>query len=183
MLCLGVPPTPPQPSHAPAPSPPLPPGERVFVALGGNLGDVAAAFDVALEQLCTGRDAWLVARSPVYRTAPVGGVSQPDFLNAVAEIRTSLEPRALLDRLHAAERSAGRDRAAEVRWGPRPLDLDIILWGSRVSDEPGLTVPHPRFTERLFVLEPLADLAPGLVPPGHTRTVSQLRDALRTVSG
>lgn len=157
--------------------------ERVFVAMGGNLGDVASAFDFALARLTATNDVRLVARSPVYRTSPVGGVTQPDFLNAVAEFRTSLAPSAFLHRLHIAERDAGRDRAAEVRWGPRTLDLDIVVWGDRMVCEPGLTIPHPRFTDRLFVLEPLADLAPELVPPGHSQSVSQLRDALRDVSG
>lgn len=175
MLCFCVLPSPP---HADSST-----SERVFVALGGNLGDVATAFDGALDRLAARDGVRLVSRSPTYRTKPIGVESQPDFLNAVAEFRVSLAPATFLDLLHAAERAAGREREAEVRWGPRPLDLDLILWGSRMVAEPGLTIPHPRFAERLFVLDPLADIAPSVVPPGHSLTVEQLRDALRGVRG
>lgn len=143
------------------------------------MGDVTAAFDKALASLHRPAEMTLVARSRIYRTAPVGGVAQPDFLNAVAEFRCSLDEAELLRRLHAAEREAGRDRASEVRWGPRPLDLDVILWGSRIIRTPGLTVPHPRFAERLFVLDPLAEIAGDLTPPGSTQTIAQIRDRLR----
>jgi 2-amino-4-hydroxy-6-hydroxymethyldihydropteridine diphosphokinase len=117
----------------------------------------------------------VVARSAVRETDPVGP-PQPRFLNAVVEIETGLEPRALLDAMHAIERDLGRVRAE--RWGPRTIDLDLLLFGDRTIDEPDLCVPHPRLAERRFVLEPLAELAPARVPPGTDRTVRQLLEAL-----
>jgi 2-amino-4-hydroxy-6-hydroxymethyldihydropteridine diphosphokinase len=109
-----------------------------------------------------------VARSSVRETDPVGFADQPKFLNAVAELRTDLSPRELLERLLAIERELGRERARERRWGPRLIDLDLLLYGGEVIDEPGLTVPHPRLAERRFVLEPLAEIAPGLrLPDGR----------------
>ena len=98
----------------------------------------------------------------------VGGVDQPRFVNAVAGLETSLSPRELLERLLDVERSLGRDRAVEERWGPRTLDLDLLLYGGESIDEPGLEVPHPRLTERAFVLEPLLELDPDLrLPDGR----------------
>ncbi len=111
--------------------------------------------------------------SPLYRTAPVGGPPQPDYLNAVAVGRTSLAPLALLGVLHRIEWEAGRRRSS-LRDGPRPLDLDLLLYGDLVLDLPGLVVPHPRIATRRFVLAPLADLRPDLVVPGTGRTVSAL---------
>lgn len=111
--------------------------------------------------------------SPLYRTAPVGGPPQPDFLNAVAVGRTSLAPLELLGVLQRIEADAGRTRAA-LRNGPRPLDLDLLLYGDLVLGLPGLVLPHPRMASRRFVLAPLADLRPDLVVPGTGRTVSAL---------
>ncbi|MGH8213525.1 MAG: 2-amino-4-hydroxy-6-hydroxymethyldihydropteridine diphosphokinase, partial [Rhodanobacteraceae bacterium] len=102
----------------------------------------------------------------LYRSAPWGNIEQPEFVNAVAELDTSLEPRELLDALLAIERAAGRERKGE-RWGPRVLDLDLLLHGARVLDEPGLTLPHPHLHERAFVLLPLNDVASDLEVPGR----------------
>jgi 2-amino-4-hydroxy-6-hydroxymethyldihydropteridine diphosphokinase len=133
-----------------------------YVGLGSNLGDRqeqilrAAAF---LEELGA------VRLSTIRETDPVGLTDQPKFLNAVAELQTDLPPRELLDRLLSIERRFGRDRTAETRWGPRTIDLDLLLYGDETVDEPGLTVPHPRLAERRFVLEPLHELAPELTLP------------------
>lgn len=112
-----------------------------------------------------------------HETEPVGGPPQGPFLNGAALVRTDLEPRPLLRLLKTLERAAGREDAGP-RWGPRPLDLDLLLFDDRVLDEPGLTVPHPRMTERRFVLEPAAEVAPELVHPATGRTVRELLEAL-----
>jgi 2-amino-4-hydroxy-6-hydroxymethyldihydropteridine diphosphokinase len=130
-----------------------------YVGLGANLGDREGTIRAAVAQL-----PGVVAVSPLRETDPVGVTDQPQFLNGVAELETELEPRELLDVLLAVERRLGRER--RERWGPRTIDLDLLLYGDEVIDEDGLTVPHPRLRERRFVLEPLADLAPKLVVPG-----------------
>jgi 2-amino-4-hydroxy-6-hydroxymethyldihydropteridine diphosphokinase len=133
--------------------------ERAFLGLGSNQGDRAAYLRLAVEGLPD-----VVAVSPVYETSPVGGPSgQGAYLNAVVELRTALDPRQLLGRAHELEAAAGRAR--EVRFGPRTLDVDVLLVGDWTVDEPDLRVPHPRLWSRRFVLAPLADLAPELVPP------------------
>jgi 2-amino-4-hydroxy-6-hydroxymethyldihydropteridine diphosphokinase len=133
---------------------------RAFVGLGSNLGDRRAHLRRALSAL---ED--VVAVSPLYETEPVGGpAGQPPYLNMVAELDTGASPRALLERGRRLEADAGRVRT--VRHGPRPLDVDILLVGDEVVEEPDLVVPHPRMWERRFVVAPLADLAPDLVPPG-----------------
>jgi 2-amino-4-hydroxy-6-hydroxymethyldihydropteridine diphosphokinase len=114
-----------------------------------------------------------LALSPIYRTAPVGGPPQPDYLNAVATGRALLPPLALLRLLQQLEADAGRDLLGE-RNGPRPLDLDLLLYGDLTLDLPELVLPHPRLLERRFVLAPLADLRPDLVVPGTGRTVARL---------
>jgi 2-amino-4-hydroxy-6-hydroxymethyldihydropteridine diphosphokinase len=111
-------------------------------------------------------------------TDPVGVTDQPKFVNAVAELSTQLAPRDLLDALLAIERELGRDRSREQRWGPRTLDLDLLLYGAEMIDEPGLTVPHPRLADRRFVLEPLHELVPGLVLPDGTRVGDLLARAI-----
>jgi 2-amino-4-hydroxy-6-hydroxymethyldihydropteridine diphosphokinase len=144
---------------------------EVAIGLGGNVGSPELAFGRALEGLAArvGR----LAVSPLYVTAPVGGPPQPDFLNAAATFRTSLSPLELLALLRRLETEAGRERLGE-RYGPRPLDLDILLYGDLEIDIPGLVIPHPRLAERRFVLAPLADLVPDLVVPGTGRTVASL---------
>ncbi len=146
---------------------------RAFIGMGGNVGDVAATFRQVLADFDGLPQTRLVRQSPVYRTAPVGGVEQPDFLNAVAELETALAPLPLLHRLWAIERRYGRDRQRETRWGPRTLDLDILLLGDVRMQSEQLTLPHPRMHERLFVLRPLADIAADLEVPGQG-TVRQL---------
>ncbi len=143
-------------------SPTGPGGVRAFIGLGSNLGDRRAHLRRAVELLGAPGD--LVAVSPLYETEPVGGpAGQGPYLNVVAELRTEDDPRALLERCRRLEEDAGRVRT--VRFGPRTLDADVLLVGDAVVDEADLVVPHPRLWERRFVLAPLADLAPELVPP------------------
>ena len=130
---------------------------RAFLGLGSNVGDRERHLADAVESL-----AGVVAVSPVYETDPVGGPAQDPFLNLVVELATSLTPRQLLGVAHRLESAAGRVRAE--RWGPRTLDVDVLLVGDLCVDEPDLVVPHPRMWQRRFVLAPLADLAPELVP-------------------
>jgi 2-amino-4-hydroxy-6-hydroxymethyldihydropteridine diphosphokinase len=132
--------------------------ERVFLSLGGNLGDPAKAMAAALRILDADSESSVVSVSSLYRTPPWGKTDQPDFLNAAAEIRTKRSPRGLLDLCLDAERKLKRVR--EERWGPRLIDMDILAFGDRVIDEAGLMVPHPRILERAFVLVPLAEIAP-----------------------
>jgi 2-amino-4-hydroxy-6-hydroxymethyldihydropteridine diphosphokinase len=136
--------------------------ERVFVGLGANLGDPRATLARALEALAQLPQTRLVAASPLYRSAPVDARG-PDFFNAVAELSTTLGPRELLLALQSIEQTQGRERP--YRHAPRTLDLDLLLYGQRIIDEPGLTVPHARLHQRAFVLRPLADLAPELEHP------------------
>jgi 2-amino-4-hydroxy-6-hydroxymethyldihydropteridine diphosphokinase len=142
---------------------------RVYVGLGSNLGDREAALRSAIELL--GREPGVAVRavSTFRETDPVGVTEQPRFLNAVAELETAVPPRELLDRLLAIERELGRERTAERRWGPRAIDLDLLLYGDDVIDEQGLRVPHPRLAERRFVLEPLEELDPDLSLPDGRR--------------
>jgi 2-amino-4-hydroxy-6-hydroxymethyldihydropteridine diphosphokinase len=142
---------------------------RAFVGLGANLGDREAAIRQAAELLGA------VRLSSIRETEPWGYEEQPRFLNAVAELETQLGPRVLLDRLVEVERGLGRTRDGP-RWGPRTIDLDLLVYGDEVIDEPGLTVPHPRLHERSFVLEPLAELDPELVVPGRGRVLALLRE-------
>ena len=135
---------------------------RAYVGLGANLGDREATIGAALAEL-----PGLVAVSELRETDPVGVVDQPAFLNGAAALETELSARELLDALLAIERELGRER--RERWGPRTLDLDLLLYGEERIDEPGLTVPHPRLHERRFALEPLADLDQELVVPGRGR--------------
>jgi 2-amino-4-hydroxy-6-hydroxymethyldihydropteridine diphosphokinase len=139
---------------------------RAFVGLGSNLGDRADTLRRALEFLDAEAGIAVVAVSSFRETDPVGYLDQPPFLNAAAEVETELRPRDLLDRLLAVERSLGRVRAGP-RFGPRTIDLDLLLYGDESLDEPGLAVPHPRLHERRFALEPLAELDAALVVPGR----------------
>lgn len=131
------------------------------LGLGGNLGDPVAAFAHALTRLAQHPAIFAVCPSSVYRTAPWGKLDQPEFLNMAVMVETTLPARALLDLCLDLEREGGRER--RERWGPRTLDIDILTYGGETIDEPGLQVPHPRITERAFVLAPLAEIAPGLV--------------------
>jgi 2-amino-4-hydroxy-6-hydroxymethyldihydropteridine diphosphokinase len=139
-----------------------------YIGIGANLGDREATIARSLELLDGSPETRLVRVATLRETEPVGITEQPPFLNTAALVETTLGPRELLDRLLAIERSLGRVRGGE-RWGPRPLDLDLLLYGHIALDEPGLTLPHPRLHERRFVLEPLHELAPDLVVPGRGR--------------
>jgi 2-amino-4-hydroxy-6-hydroxymethyldihydropteridine diphosphokinase len=138
---------------------------RAAIALGANLDGPEARVRRAFAELDTLESTRLVARSALYRTAPVGMTEQPAFVNACALVETALAPHALLDGLLAIERRHGRVR--DVPNGPRTLDLDIVLYADRVLHEPGLTIPHPRAHERAFVLVPLLDVWPDAMIPGR----------------
>ena len=139
---------------------------RAFVGLGANLGDRRRTLRAALDALADEAGIEVVTVSTLRETEPVGVGEQPRFLNGAAELETTLTAHELLGRLLAVEQRFGRVRTPGEH-GPRTLDLDLLLYGDEVIDEPGLTVPHPRLHERRFVLEPLAELAPGLVVPGR----------------
>lgn len=139
---------------------------NAYVGLGANLGDRERTIARALEQLRAVPGTEVVAVSTLRETDPVGLEHQPRFMNGAAALHTSLEPRALLDELLAIERRLGRTREGP-RFGPRTIDLDLLVYADVEIDEPGLTVPHPRLHERRFALEPLAEVAPGLVVPGR----------------
>jgi len=142
--------------------------EQVYVGLGSNLADPRAQVERASRALAALPQTRLVQRSRLYRSAPWGRADQPEFVNAVVALQTELTPREMLEALLKIERAAGRARDA-TRWGPRVLDLDILMFGDRLIDEPGLHVPHPHLHERAFVLLPLAEIAPDLIVPGHGR--------------
>jgi 2-amino-4-hydroxy-6-hydroxymethyldihydropteridine diphosphokinase len=148
---------------------------RVFVGLGSNLGDRELNLRRALQQL---EELGTVRASSFRETDPVGVTDQPKFLNAAVELATDLSPKELLERLLEIERELGRDRATERRWGPRVIDLDLLLFGEDAIDEPGLRVPHPRLADRRFVLEPLCELNEDLTLPDGTR----VRDLLASWS-
>jgi 2-amino-4-hydroxy-6-hydroxymethyldihydropteridine diphosphokinase len=143
-----------------------------YVGLGANLGDRSAMLRTAVEQLRREPDIAVVAVSTVRETDPVGLLDQPRFLNAAVAVETELSARELLDRLLGIERRLGRTREGP-RFGPRTIDLDLLLYGAERLQEPDLEVPHPRLHERLFVLEPLFELDPGLEVPGRG-TISAL---------
>jgi 2-amino-4-hydroxy-6-hydroxymethyldihydropteridine diphosphokinase len=163
-------------------SPGLPggPGRRAVLALGSNLGDRLATLQGGVGALLGPPGLTLVALSPVYETLPVGGPPQPEYLNAVLIADTTLTAADLLRRCQAAEASFGRVRQ-EV-WGPRTLDVDVIVYGDVVSDDPELTLPHPRARERAFVLAPWLDADPDAEIPGQGR-VRALLDAVVAGSG
>ena len=136
-----------------------------YVGLGANLGPREITLLRAVDLLAQTDGVEVLAVSQLRETVPVGVVEQPLFLNGAVALDTSLSPRELLDRLLEIERGLGRVR--DVRWGPRVVDLDLLVYGDRQMDEPGLRVPHPRLHERRFALEPLAELDPDLVIPGY----------------
>lgn len=142
-------------------------GIKAYISLGSNMGDKRANIEKALALLQKIRGIQLLRVAPLYRTAPVGYKNQDWFINTVAEIETTLSPRDLLAACLDIENRLGRVRT--VRWGPRVIDLDLLLYGEKVIHEPDLTVPHPRMHERAFVMIPFADLASDLVVPGRGR--------------
>jgi len=143
-----------------------------YVAIGSNLDDPVAQVNSAFAQLETLDSTRLMAASPLYQSAPLGPQDQPPFVNAVAGLLTQLDPRQLLQHLKQLESAMGR-AAPVIRWGPRRIDFDLLVFGSQRIDEPDLIVPHPGVPERNFVLYPLRDIAPDLIVPGHG-TVAQL---------
>jgi 2-amino-4-hydroxy-6-hydroxymethyldihydropteridine diphosphokinase len=138
---------------------------RAYIGLGANLGNRRGTLQQAVSLLAAVDGVDVLAVSELRETDPVGVVDQPRFLNGAAALETTLSARELLDTLLAIERSLGRERVE--RWGPRTVDLDLLLYGTEIVDDPGLRVPHPRLHERRFALEPLAELDPELVIPGR----------------
>ena len=147
---------------------------RAYVGLGSNLGDRDATLTRAIQLLGEREGVEIVAVSSFHATEPVGYLDQPEFLNAAVEIETALEPAALLVVLLAVEHELGRTREGP-RYGPRTVDLDLLLLEGATIDEPGLTIPHPRLHERAFALAPLVELDPTLVVPGHGSVDQLLR--------
>lgn len=151
---------------------------EALIALGGNVGDARATLGKAVDLFCDGSDVRLLARSADYRTPPWGDENQAAFINLCIAVETQLTPQALLARAQQVERSLGRVRAKDRRWGPRTADLDILTYDDVILDSPGLTLPHPRLFERAFVLVPLAEIA----PPDRVIGGVRVRDALARVN-
>ena len=139
---------------------------KAALGLGGNMGDRKAYLADAVDGLAAHRSINVIATSAIYETPPWGKTDQSAFLNAAVLIETGLPPRALLETILGVERALGRVRGE--LWGPRTIDIDILLYGDRTVDEPGLTVPHPRIRDRAFVLRPLADILPDAAVAGRT---------------
>ena len=150
------------------------PGVLSYLGIGANLGDPRATIERAVAMI-DAPGVWVRRRAPLYRTEPVGP-AQPDFLNTVVEVETTRPAAELLAHLKSIEVALGR--TPTVRWGPRIIDLDILLYGDAELRSDGLTIPHPHLHERRFALAPLEDLVPDLEVPGHRRTVRQLGTAL-----
>jgi 2-amino-4-hydroxy-6-hydroxymethyldihydropteridine diphosphokinase len=150
---------------------------RAWIGLGGNLGDVEDTLNEALLAIDGLPQTTIRAQSAFYRSPPWGRTDQPAFINAVVELQTRLAPRVLLDYLLEIETRFGRVRRPEDKWGPRKLDLDLLVFGDEQLNLPGMHVPHPRMAERAFVLLPLAEIAPKLEVPGH----GIVRDLLASV--
>ena len=153
----------------------------VFLSLGSNLGDRLANLKRAIEKIEEPSQIMVTKVSPVYETEPVGRENQGWFLNLVLQVETSLEPFALLERFSSIEDQMGRKR--EKRWGSRNIDLDILLYDTRMVDSERLTIPHPRMHERRFVLVPLAQIAPKLLHPRLKKNIEELLVCCRDGSG
>ena len=148
---------------------------EALVAFGGNVGNVRATLDRAVAAFCD-EAVRLLARSADYRTPPWGVEDQPAFVNLCIAVETGLTPHALLERAQAVELALGRDRTKEQRWGPRPVDIDLLVYDDMILKEPHLTLPHPHLFDRAFVLVPLAEIAPEKVIAG-----TRIADALARV--
>ena len=154
---------------------------RAYVGLGGNVGDVETTLTEATWALDSLPQTSIRAQSKFYRSPPWGRTDQADFINAVVELQTRLAPRVLLDYLLEVEARFGRVRSEGEKWGPRALDLDLLVFGDELIDEPGLHLPHPHLHERAFVLVPLAEIAADLLIPGRGR-VGDLLSAVDSVA-
>jgi 2-amino-4-hydroxy-6-hydroxymethyldihydropteridine diphosphokinase len=154
---------------------------RYFIALGSNLGDREATLKQAWSMLASLCERARLSR--IYETRPMYVADQPLYLNAVGEAASPAKPSEMLASLHRIEHSLGRDRSREIRMGPRPIDLDILLCDAIIMDAPELTIPHPRITERMFVLVPLLELAPDLRDPRTGTPYSRARATLRGAEG
>jgi 2-amino-4-hydroxy-6-hydroxymethyldihydropteridine diphosphokinase len=146
---------------------------EALIGLGGNLGDVRQSLECAVGLLCADTSVRLVAQSSDYRTPPWGPIEQPPFINRCIVVETLLSPHDLLERALGVERRLGRDRTKERRWGPRPIDIDLLSYGDVVLDDPGLKLPHPELFRRAFVLVPLAEIAADRIVAG-TRVADAL---------
>ncbi|MEX0876008.1 MAG: 2-amino-4-hydroxy-6-hydroxymethyldihydropteridine diphosphokinase [Phycisphaerales bacterium] len=153
-----------------------------YIAIGSNLGDRAEHIRAGLHAIAALEKTSIIAVSTVIETDPIGPAGQDPYLNAAAHVRTGLNPRALLDAVLAIESTRGRVRTQEERWGPRTLDLDILLYDNLILDEDGLCIPHPRLHQRPFVLIPLAEIAPDLLLPIHKKTPRALLGVLESHS-
>lgn len=152
----------------------MPDSVRAFVGLGGNIGDVANTLMEAIWAIEALPQTSVRSQSDLYRSPPWGRTDQDHFINAVVELQTRLAPMILLDCLIGIEEKFGRVRSANERWGPRTLDLDLLLFGEQIIQSPGLCIPHPHLHERGFVLVPLAQIAPNLDVPGRGRVADLL---------
>lgn len=150
----------------------------VYIGLGSNLGNREENLHAAYRHILVVEGVQPVRCSRFYETVPVGGPPQPMFLNAALEVKTSLPPYKLLERFQSIEALIGRVRT--VMWGPRLIDIDLLLYGNKIIDEERLKIPHPLMHTRLFVLEPLAEIAPNMVHPGLQKTILQLYQELQT---
>lgn len=150
----------------------------VHIAVGSNLGDRRATIEAAFRSIEALPRTRVDRRSTLIETEPVGPAGQGPYLNGTARLLTDLSARELLDHLLEIERELGRERSPDSRWGARTIDLDILLWGELIVDEPSLTIPHPRLHERGFVLVPLAEIDPDVVVPTLARRVQDLLNDL-----
>ena len=151
----------------------------VYLGLGSNLGDRLGHLQAAIHAIASLEGTRLVAQSPVYETPPMGPQDQGAYLNQAAHLRTELNADELLKALQSIELQIGRaERSKRQHWGPREIDIDVLLFGAKVIDEPAMQVPHPGMTERWFVLKPLADLAGEFTHPTWDKSLSQLLEAL-----